>query len=521
MTVPSIEQVQPNGTGGNPRTEAHAGYAQALGKCKNTADKAEAIRQLARGDLFYLLVHVLGRDDADEDWIYDRCREVQRSPDGHLDLWAREHYKSTIITYALTIQDILNNPEITVGIFSHTRPIAKGFLRQIKREFEANAALKKLFPEILWAVPSREAPKWSEDDGIIVKRRSNPTESTVEAWGLVDGQPTAKHFKLMVYDDIVTVHSVTTPDMLRKVTDAWALSRNLTAEGGRTRYIGTRYHYNDTYRAMMDRGAAKPRIHPATVDSTVGGEPVLFIKEDLAEKRREMGPYIFACQMLLDPKADETQGFKEGWLAYWPAKQTARMNLYILVDPASKKTKTSDYTFMGVVGLGEDGNYYVVTMIRDRLSLTQRADALFALHREYRPEGVGYEQYGLQADIEHMEDRMSRENYRFTITPLGGQLNKEDRIRRLVPVFEQQHIFLPDHCMRRNHEGVSEDLTHIFINEEYLPFPVGAHDDMLDGLSRIADPEFPMKTPRKTRRTGARPTRANSRYDPMHWRARG
>jgi hypothetical protein len=35
-----------------------------------------------------------------------------------------------------------------------------------------------------------------------------------------------------------------------------------------------------------------------------------------AEKRRDMGPYIFACQMLQNPKADETQGFQEEWIKY-------------------------------------------------------------------------------------------------------------------------------------------------------------------------------------------------------------
>ena len=90
---------------------------------------------------------------------------------------------------------------------------------------------------------------------------------------------------------------------------------------------------------------------------------------------------------------------------------------------------------------------------------------------------------------------MNRENYRFTITPVGGKLKKEDRIRCLVPLFENTRMLLPEHCMRRTLEGVSEDLTKIFVDEEYLPFPVGAHDDMLDGLSRIVDPEFPVRFP--------------------------
>jgi hypothetical protein len=101
---------------------------------------------------------------------------------------------------------------------------------------------------VLFENPSKESPKWSEDEGIVVKRKSNPKESTVEAWGLVDGQPTSKHYKLMVYDDVVTRESVTTPEMMTKTTDALALSFNLTAKEGRRRFIGTRYHFNDTYR---------------------------------------------------------------------------------------------------------------------------------------------------------------------------------------------------------------------------------------------------------------------------------
>ncbi len=145
------------------------------------------LRNLCKSDLYFLLRYACNRADLEHPWLFARCREVQASPNGHLDLWAREHRKSSIITFGMTIFNILNNPEVTIGIFSHTRPIAKGFLRQIKRELEANENLKAWFPDIIWENPSKEAPKWSEDDGITVRRKTNPKESTVEAWGLVDG----------------------------------------------------------------------------------------------------------------------------------------------------------------------------------------------------------------------------------------------------------------------------------------------------------------------------------------------
>ena len=72
-----------------------------------------------------------------------------------------------------SIQEVLRDPELTVAIFSHTRKIAKGFLTQIKRELEGNNFLKNLYPDVLWEDPKKEAPKWSEDEGLIVKRRLN------------------------------------------------------------------------------------------------------------------------------------------------------------------------------------------------------------------------------------------------------------------------------------------------------------------------------------------------------------
>lgn len=475
------------------RLERLAWYEQTLLACadKSAEHVREAKRFLARTDLFFLLVFICKRKDLNKDFFYARCNEVQAAPDGHLDLWSREHGKSSLITFGLTVQNIITDPEITVGIFSFSRPIAKAFLRQIKLEFEGNEQLKALFPEILWENAHAQSPKWSEDEGLIVRRSGNPKEATIEAWGLIDSQPTSKHFKLMIYDDVVTRDSVTTPDMIRKVTEAWELSRNLTSIGGSTRYIGTRYHYNDTYRTILDRKAAIPRIYPATKDGKENGEPVLWTRETLTEKRREMGPYTFSAQCLQDPTADNKQGFKYDWIRYHRIVGDAKkLNKYLLVDPASAKKKESDYTAMGVIGLGSDNNYYLLDGIRDRLNLRERGDAVFELHRRWKPEGVGYEKYGMQADIEYLQERMNDENYRFEIAPLGGQIAKHDRIKAMVPIFEAGRFIFPESLFKTDYEGRVVDLVQAFIEEEYKAFPVGLHEDFFDMLARITDSEL-------------------------------
>lgn len=470
------------------REEAIEGY-----KAARTADD---LRALCAGDLFFLLVYGMKREDMNRDWLYERCREVQREPDGYLDLWSREHYKSTIITVGLTIQNILNDPEITVGIFSHTRPIAKAFLRQIKREFETNRLLQELFPHICPRAKD-ETRTWSEGEGIVVRRKSNPKEATVEAWGLVEGPPTGKHFSVLVYDDVVTLESVSTPEQIRKTTDAWRLSLNLGAHGGRRRMIGTRYHANDTYAELMKQGSVKVRLHPATDDGTFEGTPVLLSREALNEKRRDMGPRVFACQMLQNPLADKADGFRRQWIRFWDAKREFwdQMNRVIFVDPAGSKKQTSDYSVFCVVGWNMDRNLYLIHGERLRANLTERTATLFRLVREYQPMFVGYEQYGLQADIEHIESEMQRVNYFFNIRKLGGQTPKIDRIRRLIPWFEQGRLFLPAQSSFRDEEGRIRNFSTEFIEDEFETFPVSAHDDMLDCLARCCDPEVRVSFP--------------------------
>jgi len=355
------------------------------------SDKKMAVmRHLARTDLYFLLRFIFNRKDVERPWLFERIREVQEDPNEHLDLWAREHYKSTIITYAHTIFDLLrghgedsDGTEPCVCIFSHSRPIAKAFLRQIMRELESNELLKGLFPDVLYADPKKDSPKWSEDDGIVVRRSSNPAVSTVEAWGLVDGQPVSKHFPILVYDDVVTMKSVSTGEMIRKTTEALELSYNLGTDGGVRRFVGTIYDDQDTWQVIRERKTAHPRIYPCTHDGSATGNPVLMSQEYLDRKLRDMGAFTFSTQMLLDPVPNDAAMF--GRDDFIIKQEAPELNLYICSDFAAQSAEDGgkDWTEHGVFGVDSEGNPWVIDWWSGQTSSDIWIDAGLDLVRDH------------------------------------------------------------------------------------------------------------------------------------------
>jgi hypothetical protein len=304
------------------------------------------------------------------------------------------------------------------------------------------------------ANPRKESPKWSEDEGIVVKR-SNRTRKRPRlkrgAWST--GSRRRSTSQVLVYDDLVTRESVSTPEMMAKTTEALALSYNLGSHGGKRRFIGTRYHYNDSYKTMMERNTAKPRIYPATKDGKVEGEPVFLTREELAEKRR--GPGALHLRV---PDAARPEGRRDAGLQ-------GRVAAHAMANARNEH----EHLHRDRSGIGQEEGFGLHRGMGSGLGVGQehlrprhRSGPAFAdaasrphhgWHRKWQPIAVGYEHYGMQADIEHIRDRQDRENYRFQIIPLGGAMPKLDRIRRLIPWFEQGRIFMPQALVKTNYEG--------------------------------------------------------------------
>jgi hypothetical protein len=486
--------------------------------------------QLGRLDRFYLLTVLLKRKDAFKSWLFDRCREVEADPDGYLDLWAREHYKSTIITFAGIIQEVLRDPEITICIFSHTRPGANKFLGHIKREFEHNQILKEAYPDVLWANAYKDAPMWSLEKGISVIRQGNSKEATIEASGLVDGMPTGSHYMLRVYDDVVTAKSVATPEQIQKATDAYELSDNLGARGPdgmmREWVIGTRYSFADTYQSIIDKRVLKIRKYAATDDGTRTGNPVFLSRKALDAKLAKQASHIFACQQLLNPSAGTEAMFDGKWFRFNDIRP-ATLNVYIMVDPAGSKKKGSDNTAMSVVGIDAGRSKWLLDGYCHKMGLAERWAKMKELRQKWSEMpgvqlvSVGYESYGIPDALDHFEERMEIEKNYFPIVVLQWPRqelgSKHDRIMRLEPdirggkffmsktlldaegrptkeespaqremrrLGQDFRIFMPMHRLDENRRLYS--VNRVFLDEA-LVFPFAQHDDFLDATSRIFD----------------------------------
>jgi phage terminase large subunit-like protein len=466
---------------------------------ENKVDEALAlIRSMVLDDLFFLLYFVLNIPEVNEAWLVDRMNDINRESNRTLDMWARFHWKSTIRTVGKTIQDVLRNSEKRVVIFSHTRDIAKSFLRRIKGVFEGNAILKAAFPDVLYDEPHKERIKWSEDEGLTVKRMSTYTEATVEAYGLVDSMPVGKHYTDRIYDDLVTRLSVSTKKQRDKVEEMFQLSQALGTPDGNMAVIGTRYHFGDMYNQLIKSGEWTVRELPATHNGDYppplgNGRGILYPTEQISQFLKDMGKDVFAAQMLLNPTKADSKAFDLEWVRYYKTKPYTQN--FVFVDPASSKKEYADYTSMWVVGIDKRGYCFVLDGVRDRMNMGETMDVLFRLVDKWGVMKVFYEKYGMQRDIEAIKEKQKEHGMPFKIQELGGFIKKEDRIKSLQSNFLEGRLLFPETLPYKTITGKKVDLVREFLFDEYVDYPSSPHDDMLDCLARINDEKVKLNRP--------------------------
>lgn len=484
------------------RAEASKKFTKAERKERPLENELNLYRNCIQDNLWFLVYFVLKNPLANHPFIVNACKEIQSETGDSLEVWARDHLKTTVISVGRQIQKVLNNPERRILICSAVRPLAIKIQNMIKSVLES-PMLKQCFPDILWADPSKDAPKWSEspEGGLVLKRKGIYKEPTFNSCGLVEGMPTGDHYTDLVFDDIVT-QDQQSPEIMEKVINNFEMAENIGTRDRQLTAVGTFYRHDDPLVYIMNKTDPvtgdkmfKCRKKTATVDGTLKGASA-FLPESALAKKRAGKIYFFYCQQLLDPTPRGYEKLNRDHLILVTRRQLPT-NLYkfMIIDGAGdigrRQDRKADDWAMMVCGVepsrDKDGTsrvYLLDLLIKDMDLFTAQKAAVEMYCRNGRILKLGIEKVGMSTTEIHIcaalrarGKHLSVEAENLVILKPGGR-SKEFRIESAIswPLKNGKiHVLDTVPIEMRARLGL-----------EMEKFPAW-HDDGLDGLSYLYD----------------------------------
>lgn len=341
----------------------------------------------------------------------------------------------------------------------------------------------------------------------------DPKHDAVDDWALsgsadpvtvvgLGGSLTGKGGNLLILDDAVKNREEAYSEVYREKT--WqSFSADLMTRRNSPAAIVvvlmTQWHLDDIAGRIlynMEHDPAFPQferlVFPATKDGDDGWDylfPEQFAPSWYDGQRATLGPTMAAALLDCNPIGDGNRMFKPEWFQTYQRMPPAdSMNIYTFIDSANAKRKNSDFTSIEVWGWGRDRCHYLLDAVHDRLDLSGRTDALFALVERWRPKMTFWEQVGAMSDVQHVRMEMDARTFHFPIMELKQSVPKQDRIGWLVPLFEAGRIWMPDRLLRQREDGVNYDFVRDFQMDEYATYPASRHDDMIDCAANIMHP---------------------------------
>lgn len=194
---------------------------------------------------------------------------------------------------------------------------------------------------------------------------------------------------------------------------------------------------------------------------------------NLNATKLDIGNYEFASQYQQNPVNRETQVFKPEIFRYIDLEAVGNKitSCFITIDSALSRKKNSDSTGV-TVNWVDNENVWYIKAYSIKVDPTQLIQLIFDLHSVYKPVAIGLEETMMTQAIDpFLTVEMAKKNIFPNVVPLKhGGVNKEVRIRGLLPRYDRGHIY--------HIKGLCLDLE-----RELLRFPSSAHDDVMDSLA--------------------------------------
>lgn len=430
-----------------------------------------------RKDLYFLAHEILGYKDLNPQLHGDYCRWVsfQTNPAGKkMGLLPREHLKTTLGTVALCVQEIINDPDITILVANFTGGNAKKMLDEIKHHFSRNQRFRGIYGDYV-------GHKWNEDEIIVSKRIMANKTPTVDTAG-VDKTLTSNHYRRIILDDLVTPENINTINQITTVIEYYReILDLLDKKDGKLVIHGTRYTAYELYGWILKhhRKDFDIIIRRAIEDGKVI-YPERFSREKLQELRRQKGlanfapqyfNYIYDSQNSLLKSGEEnyyTTDDLESYLKDYP------LFITMTIDAALDSTGKGCQTAMTVVGTTVNDEWILLDMTAGHWG-TEIIGRAVDLIRKWRPRKLGMQKTMFEKLYKkELEDRLSTEHEyspEFVMLKTAADMPKKIQIMSLRPRIERRGLFWR--------------AEHIRFEMGARMFPNASEEvDILDSLSR-------------------------------------
>jgi predicted phage terminase large subunit-like protein len=322
-------------------------------------------------------------------------------------------------------------------------------------------------------------------------------EGTFDCIG-VKGQPTSRHYNLIVEDDTVApdfdelgqeMLAPTHEDVQKAIAWHRLCTPLLTnPKDDEIMVVGTRWYEHDLISHIQEKETHYKVIERSCRENAQGesdprGEvtyPERFDAQTLHEIEQSLGPYFYSTLMLNRPISVGNMVFKPEWIRYYEQLPPRRsLHVYTTVDcatdPELSTTRPDKLDYSTVLTAGKDvlsGDIYVLEYFRARCSPGEHTAAIFDHVQRWNPIKVGYEDIAYQKSLDYWLKDLMRQHQKFFILEAvkrQGRKSKETHIMGLQPIFASGSILI-----RRHHKELESEL---------LTFPRGQHDDLLDTLA--------------------------------------
>jgi len=408
--------------------------------------------------------------------FHREMREVCCSNEKKVALAApRGHSKSTAITHAYVLANVLFRERKFVLIVSSTEAQSVLFLNDIKNEIMGNEDLRELFGVQKIIKDSETDIIIQFDDGEKFRILAKGSEQKLRGLKWMGKRP-----DLIVGDDLEDDEQVLNKERREKFRNWFfgALVPSLS-DTGIIRVVGTILHFDSLLENLLHNGAWESRRYRAhNEDFSFILWPEQWPEERLRATRQEftdMGyPEGYSQEYLNYPIDESSALFKKSDIL--PIKDTEEpLTYYFGGDFAVSKAQTADFTVIAVVGVNSVGRLKVVDIIRGRFDSLETVDELFLAYIKYRPEKIIVERGAIEKAIgPFLYAEMPKRNI---YLPLDPQTPTKDKTGRATGI-----------RTRMRAGGVEFDTNADWfpvLEDEILKFPKGKHDDQVDALSWI------------------------------------